>query len=291
LRSAKGARLYSREDVARLALIKRLVDAGHAIGSIARLTLAQLQERLATVAAPAPAAADASRGPCRVALLGEALPVRLRQDADFLAGIDLVAFERDRGRFREAVRLQRPEVIVLEYPTVHEETAAEALRLLEAAGASRAIVVYAFGRAEALRRLETSQLTALRAPIEPVELRRWCLAASASARAPAAEVVPSLTQAPPPPRFDADVLAELASTSTTVRCECPHHLVQLVYSLSAFERYSAECESRNLEDAALHAYLHLTTARARALIEEALARVAETEGLLARGPEAGSAVQ
>jgi hypothetical protein len=103
-------------------------------------------------------------------------------------------------------------------------------------------------------------------------------------------VVPSLSEPPPPRRFDAETLAGLATASTTVRCECPHHLVQLVYGLSAFERYSAECESRNLEDAALHAYLHLTTARARALIEDALARVADGEGLIGRprGPESAA---
>ena len=37
LRSSTGVRLYRREDVSRLALIKRLIDAGHAIGSICLL--------------------------------------------------------------------------------------------------------------------------------------------------------------------------------------------------------------------------------------------------------------
>lgn len=46
-RSEGGDRLYSREDVTRLTLIKRLVDAGHAISRVARLTLKQLQQRLA----------------------------------------------------------------------------------------------------------------------------------------------------------------------------------------------------------------------------------------------------
>ena len=42
-RSAKGGRRYSRDDVLRLALIKRLVDAGHAIGSVANLEGPELQ--------------------------------------------------------------------------------------------------------------------------------------------------------------------------------------------------------------------------------------------------------
>ena len=64
-----------------------------------------------------------------------------------------------------------------------------------------------------------------------------------------------------------------------MRCECSHHLVSLFTNLAAFERYSAECESRYPEDAALHSYLRATTANARSAIEEALARVVEQESL------------
>jgi len=64
-----------------------------------------------------------------------------------------------------------------------------------------------------------------------------------------------------------------------VRCECPHHLVQLVSNLAAFETYSQECENRNADDAALHAFLHAATAHARATLESALARVIEAEGI------------
>jgi hypothetical protein len=67
--------------------------------------------------------------------------------------------------------------------------------------------------------------------------------------------------------------------ATAIKCECPHHLVDLIMSLSAFEAYSAACESRSREDAALHAKLHVTAARARALLEQALADVVAMEGI------------
>ena len=57
------------------------------------------------------------------------------------------------------------------------------------------------------------------------------------------------------------------------------HLAQLITSLVRFEMYSAECENRNAEDAALHSYLHNTTSRARSMMERALARVVELENL------------
>jgi hypothetical protein len=286
LRSGKGGRLYRREDVARLALIKRLVDAGHAIGSIARLTGLQLEERFATLTGPAPPPLPAPHPAWRVAILGDTMPARLAAEPVFREGLEIVALERDPGRFRAALPGAQADVLVLEYPSVHAETAAEVASLLHLAGAARALVVYAFGRVDSVRRLDTSRVTPLRAPVEPVELRRWCLAAASSSRAASApgrtESLPGLDVPPPPRRFDSEALSRLATASTTVRCECPHHLVQLIYSLTAFEQYSAECESRGAEDAALHALLHRTTARARSLIEEALARLLEIEGLAVR---------
>jgi len=64
-----------------------------------------------------------------------------------------------------------------------------------------------------------------------------------------------------------------------VRCECPHHIAELLFSLSAFEEYSERCENDNPDDAALHGYLKVTAGSARAAFEEALARVAEAEGI------------
>ena len=54
--SATGQRQYSSEDVARLTVIKQLVDSGHAIGSIAALDLNRLQSMRAKVARAAGAA-------------------------------------------------------------------------------------------------------------------------------------------------------------------------------------------------------------------------------------------
>ncbi len=47
LRSAGGDRLYTEGDIERLKMLKRLNDAGHAIGSIARLSQADLERLLA----------------------------------------------------------------------------------------------------------------------------------------------------------------------------------------------------------------------------------------------------
>ena len=83
----------------------------------------------------------------------------------------------------------------------------------------------------------------------------------------------------PSRQFDDRELAYLAAQSPAIACECPMHLAQLISKLVHFEAYSAECESRNDEDRALHAYLHKTTSRARSMMERALTRVVELENL------------
>ncbi len=70
--------------------------------------------------------------------------------------------------------------------------------------------------------------------------------------------------------FSAQQLGRLQEISSSVRCECPNHLAQLVSSLAAFEEYSKKCESRDAGDAAIHAKLYRETSRARRLMEEAL---------------------
>jgi hypothetical protein len=84
---------------------------------------------------------------------------------------------------------------------------------------------------------------------------------------------------PAPPRFDERALAAFADASSTVYCECPRHLVDLLLDLVSFERYSAACANRSPEDAALHRDLQRTAGQARALLENALLRVAVAEGI------------
>ena len=50
------------------------------------------------------------------------------------------------------------------------------------------------------------------------------------------------------------MLADIAGLSSTVACECPRHVAELLMQLSHFEAYSAECVARSPEDAALLAH-------------------------------------
>jgi hypothetical protein len=100
---------------------------------------------------------------------------------------------------------------------------------------------------------------------------------------------PELDPAAPRRWNDAD-LAEFASLSSTIACECPRHVAELLMQLSHFETYSAECEHRNAADAELHAYLRQVASASRTRFEAALEHVALHEGLLLPSPaKAGDA--
>jgi hypothetical protein len=76
------------------------------------------------------------------------------------------------------------------------------------------------------------------------------------------------------------VLDEVARLSSTVACECPQHVADLLARLSQFEVYSAECRQASRADSELHLYLVRVAGTARAMFEAALERVALHEGLL-----------
>jgi DNA-binding transcriptional MerR regulator len=284
-RSAKGGRRYSRDDVLRLALIKRLVDAGHAIGSVANLEGPELQQRLDSdlVDATLPLKADELNRPYRVAVLGEALPTRLLNAGTELPGVEIVAATSDPDTFLREAPARCPDVIVLEYPSVTGRTAGEVNQLLRLTEARRAVVVYAFAREETAHRLQSRQIVALRAPVGLTDLQPWC--SSSTGRLWPDETTDSsaLGQAPYR-RYTAAQLSRIATISTTVKCECPRHLADLVFSLRNFESYSAECENTNAADALLHAQLHNATGHARAILEESLHQVLTAEGVSMETP-------
>jgi DNA-binding transcriptional MerR regulator len=276
-RSPSGTRVYTQEDVNRLTILKRLVDAGHSIGTVAELPTAQLEERLSLHGQVLRTAGPQGEpGPIRVWIAGEALAERI-ETAGGIQGIEVVGVLPD-WRTSDWQVDGHPDVLILEEPTVHRETAAEILRTLRRSGAARAVVVYRFGAREAIDALDTAQLRSVRMPAGLAELRRACLPSEGIGSAEEAFDGINIGSIPAR-RFRADELERIASVSTRVACECPHHLVDLIQNIAAFEHYSAECESRSPADAALHAYLHATSARARALLEEALAHAAEVEGI------------
>jgi MerR family transcriptional regulator, light-induced transcriptional regulator len=109
-------------------------------------------------------------------------------------------------------------------------------------------------------------------------LDRICRDAMARADIPAApEPATTSSGIVPGRRFDDQSLARVARALTTLYCECPLHVVELLRSLGAFEHYSAQCANRDPSDAELHLYLQRVAGSARAMFEDALVRIARAE--------------
>ncbi len=280
VRSPGGDREYSARDVERLQLVKRLVDSGDAIGSIAGLATEMLISRSLQAFSSATPVKQLPRKPCTVVVAGETLAARLEAEAGTLQGLHLLAGYSTIEACLSGRPHPSPDVLVVEIATVHEDTTRQIIRWLEDIGAQKALIVYRFATTEVLQRLPAARVQSVRAPVSALVIQNLCMGMQPMP-VPAGAVPVEGTHgfSVSPRRYSNETLAELAQVSTTVKCECPKHLAELITDLVAFERYSSECENRHLKDAALHAYLHATASRARDLIEDALAHVIEVEGI------------
>jgi DNA-binding NarL/FixJ family response regulator len=284
----RGHRQYSTEDVSRLALIKQLVDLGNPIGSIATLPFGALREMRDTAGAASrgvPAMFDRSLRAVRAAIVGEALTQRAARDGPAFPTLVFVATCAEADRALEVLRGISADVLAIELPMLQIDAIAAVDALVHAVGARRAVVAYRFGPAAVAGALRARGHAVMHSPLDLAELDRLCSEAIHPDARPGPRVLP--LDAVPSRRFNDRSLAQLVQASSTLYCECPRHVAELLLSLGTFERYSAECENRSPADAALHRYLERVAGSARALFEDALVRVAQAEGLALPG-EAGA---
>ena len=284
-RAANGRRVYGPADVEKLGLLKTLTDQGLAIGQIAADSLDALRERvrdlgdIAQLQAPKHVA---------VAVLGDFLHRQVAAYERDAAPVEFCVVDNNRASLAADIARHDIDVVAVESPVLDADAIDRLQELMASAGVARGVLVYSFGRARDVMRANDARIVTLRAPVEVEQLRAAVLRAYAPPAAPrdqgASGIGPQsadwqFSGPVAPRRFTNRQLSTLAQASTAIDCECPHHLAQLVGDLTAFEIYSAQCANRDDEDAALHRYLHQTTAHARSLIENALERVAEAEGI------------
>ena len=295
--SPGGQRLYAAADVQRLALIKQLTERGHAIGQLAPLALADLQRVAAThvqaqaTAQPVPTDTPAPRT-WRLAVVGATLGERLRRPdllrqlgrpLRLLGPFDTVAQAAaalGKGPPPDAWLVQQPE-LPADWLAGFRAAVAVRGRPARKAPPAAVAVLFAYAAETTCDALAADGVALLREPQPDAALAQWL-------RLWAAAPAPSATRPTPAPtpsrRWADDDLTRFAAQSTTVACECPRHVAELLLQLSRFEAYSARCAQRSRADADLHAHLGQVAAGARARFEGALERVALHEGLLLPPP-------
>ena len=173
-----------------------------------------------------------------------------------------------------------PDVVIFDIPTLNESHVNKLNDWLQQLSAKHGIVVFRFGNKKVLEKIRQKQFLLLRAPLEIQTIIRHCDAIMRQILSDSKRLsfaLPDMSDPIPAHYYDAKQLATIANISTTIKCECPQHLAELIIALNAFETYSLQCEDQNEKDAALHAYLHKTTAQARHTMETALAHLLEVE--------------
>src|SRR5690606_12142147 len=254
-RSARGQRLYSAEQVRRLGLLKQLVDQGHAISVLARLPVDRLQELTA-----GPVDDRKADGPIRVAVVGGGLVRRIA--AGGRDGLDIVV-QCSCHQLEQAASLPRDaevEVLLVELSELDESAVPMILAARDACAAAAVVVLYRFCASATIRALRAQGCLAARIPAELGELLVLCRSALAGERLP-----PLQQPDVPKVRFDEELLTAITAAGNRLACECPRHLSDLLLMVGSFERYSAQCASRNADDAQLHQELEHAAGHARAI--------------------------
>ena len=289
-RSDRGDRRYSRGDVEKLLILKSFVESGVSIGSVASLEFDDLKTRresdhLLEMAGTNSKGEENLRNTraCRVALVGEAFPIRVIDGLEDVRNIEVIASFNNIDDIEKNTSFEKDaDIVIVEQPTINKNTKSLLQKIRNITGAWHVILLYGFSNQEMIERTQSSQTTVARYSIDVQELARLAIYHSGgSEQLPRLEEGSTLhfEQTIPTRIYSDKQLSELAGISNTIKCECPTHISNLVRDLVAFEVYSAECENENADDAAVHAYLHSTTAQARSLLEEALSHLIRIEGI------------
>lgn len=209
----------------------------------------------------------------RIAVLDVSTSAQLRASLDSDSDLELVWTGTSASDlFEQAPRAQ---VLLANIEHLGEDPAHRMNELVDATGAELGIALYAFAKRELLDQISSGRVRTLRSPLNLPTLRCQMMSIIARNLLAANANSSGIT----PPRYSAAQLGKLQQVSTAINCECPNHLSTLLQNLADFEAYSANCESQNPEDAAVHRLLYESTARARALMERAMDRLITHENI------------
>ena len=258
-RGENNNRYYTDGHIQKLISVKRLVDAGQAIGTICRLSDLELQERTSGLLgidrqiSTGPSSSWAVFSIQQPSWLKECIAAQPDHDVAWFAHLD-------------DIDVSRYEFLVIDMPSLSEVNEREIKRHVPADVAARCLVVYRFASRAQLRSLTARGFRLLKGPLEPYALVNLLSPASPMPLAETAR------------RFSQSELNKFSAISGSVDCECPKHLSELIVSLNQFEDYTRDCSVQSSDDADLHKRLLGLTCQARTIMEQALADVIAVEG-------------
>lgn len=256
---AGKTRFYTRAQVDHLIKIRRLIDNGHPIGSLAELSGDQLDTRLETHEAPL-------AEPVRAGLIGPNLLVLEQQQSESqrlavcARWANMAAFEAEQAAAGEL------DAIVVQLPVLNSQLIDKIEKICPN---THIVALYQFATPGQISNVEERGLPTLKWPAAWRDIE---LAAASFPR--------RRRPGPSGRRFSDEELIAIAASALDDSSACPQHLVELISQLNAFEDYVGDC-AREAEEPGLFGQIAEETAEARARLEIALEALAVAEGLIA----------
>jgi DNA-binding transcriptional MerR regulator len=270
-RSESGRRLYSEDDIIKLSLVKQLTELGHSVSSLARLTTDELRAFISASSGTSQDAQIRRQIKRRVIFMNDSL--RRRFSRDLVAYEDIVIVDHPQTTTPSSAA--HADILVIDLATINEKSLPEIRRQQLEAGCANALVLFNFATRKSIVELEHAGVVCLKGSVTAADVHRACTSVEAFSPSTKLEAVSAIA----PPRFDKEQLARISALTSTIACECPNHIAELLINLGAFEQYSSECANRNEADAQLHAQLSQSAGAARVILEESLTRLIEIEGI------------
>ena len=212
-----------------------------------------------------------------VAILDAYLPAQWRERPDALAPVELSWAGSDLEALRQFLEQGRPTILALDIELLGEDPLAEVARLSGRAQPELVLLLHRFAKRETLREAARAGVRPIKSPIRLDALRTHMTSVVVreilEAPKPALPATAPSSARVPASRFSRAQLGRLAEIQSSIACECPNHLSELLISLVSFEEYSRACENRDDADAKMHAQLADATGRARVIMEDALEKL------------------
>jgi MerR family transcriptional regulator, light-induced transcriptional regulator len=314
-------RLYSKADIERLTLLKRLVDLGHAIGTLARLDISTLQSMQTTLLGLSQEHSDHSHnGAMRLGAIGPLLSAgnvfEQLTDIDFELVLTAPSMDQACAQYKAHHSAQHSsqnsaqqsalemDLLFIEAPILVDASPSQIIQAGKDLGAKKLVLLYRFAPSTVIRQLRLQGVAVVRAPLDAYEISSLCRSILGAYRegrpgyqGHSGQPSQSKNQdqggqhsealnpgglafdPPGPPHFNEAALLKLSRLKSSVYCECPSQLAELLINVNGFEQYSRECASKTPEDKKLHQLLELRAAQARNILETALAELIRAEGL------------
>jgi DNA-binding transcriptional MerR regulator len=257
-RSGK-TRFYSKRQLQTLQRIKRLIDQGHPISSLAALSDEQLDERLSAVTPKLQALQSATVG-----LIGPNLLV-LEQQQGSENRLEVRARWANMDAFMsDQTGTERIDVIVVQLPVLLVDHINNLARFHPE---SRIVAIYQFATPAQISAVQELGIPTLTWPAGWQEIEHAC-ATTAGLPLRAARTAVR--------RFSDEELIAISASAHGDPAACPQHLVELISGLNAFAEYTLNCADEATEPE-LYQRVHTDTTQARAQLELALEMLVDHE--------------